>query len=108
MLIIGVVFSLAAHAGPKSIAIATGDCKDPELLNGATGFSEAVASMPQAGAIDPAALLERLRPRPTAGLDDVQRQLDGAQSQFYSGQLDQAAEVTRNALKSLERLAPSD
>ena len=106
--LLAVSAGFSAQAGQRSIAIAVGDCREPELLNGATAFSDAVAGLLHTDAADPAALLERLRPRPTAGLEDVQRQVDGAQSSFYSGQLEPALEVTRNAIKSLERLAPSD
>ena len=103
------IFSaFTARAGPRSIAIAAGDCRDPELLNGSTAFADAVSGLLKTDAVDGAALLERLRPRPNAGRDDVQRQLDGAQSQLYSGQLDPALEATRSAIRSLERLTPND
>lgn len=103
-----ILSAFTAQAGAKSIAIAAGDCRDPELLNGSTAFADAVSGLLKTDAVDGAALLERLRPRPNAGLDDVQRQLDGAQSQLYSGQLDPALEATRSAIRSLERLTPSD
>ncbi|MBK7863036.1 MAG: PEGA domain-containing protein [Archangiaceae bacterium] len=111
----GVTFSIAAgllalpaHAGPRAIAIASGDCRAAELQTSATAFTDAVNGLLKGDAIDASALLERLRPRPSAGLDDVQRQLDGAQSQFYSGQLEQAVDMTRTAIKTLERLPPAD
>ncbi len=102
------IWASSAMAGPRSIAIAVGDCRDPELLNGGTAFADAVSGLVKTDAVDAAALLERLRPRPNAGLDDVQRQLDGAQSAFYSGQLEPSLEVVRSAVKSLERLSPSE
>ncbi len=98
----------AGYAGPKAIAIAAGDCRDPELLNGGTAFSDAVAGLLKTDALDPAAVLDQLRPRPSAGPDDVQRQLDSAQSQFYANQFDKALEGVRAATKALERLPPSD
>src|SRR4051812_40801910 len=100
--------ALTAQAAPRSIAIAAGDCKDAELLNGATAFSDAVSGLMKNDFVDPAALLARLRPRPDAGLNEVLHQLDGAQSQFYSGQLEQAVEATRSAIKTLEQLPPAD
>jgi hypothetical protein len=100
--------SATAGAGPKSVAIASGDCRDPELLNAAAAFTGAVQSQLRGDALDPAAVLEKLRPRPVAGLDETQRQIDTAQSQFYSNQLDKALELVRSALRSLERIAPSE
>jgi len=106
--VVVVLVAVAAQAGPKAIAVAAGDCKDPELLNGATAFTDAVSGLLKTDLLDPAAVLDQLRPRPTAGLDDVQRQLDAAQSQLYANQLDKALETVRGATKALERLSPSD
>jgi hypothetical protein len=105
---VSLLVSVVAAAGPKSLAIASGECRDGELNNGATAFADAVKGQLKGDAMDGAAVLERLRPRPLAGLDETQRQIDAAQSQFYSNQLDHSLEVTRSALKSLERIAPSD
>src|SRR4051812_38476002 len=90
---LSILLCSVSWAGPKSIAVASGDCRDADLLNAATAFSDAVAGQLKADALDPAQLLERLRPRPSAGLDETQRQIDTAQSQFYGGQLDKALEV---------------
>jgi hypothetical protein len=105
---VSLLLSAVAAAGPKSLAIASGDCRDAELNNGAAAFADAVKGQLKGDAMDGAAVLDRLRPRPLAGLDETQRQIDAAQSQFYSNQLDHSLEVTRSALKSLERIAPSD
>jgi hypothetical protein len=105
---VSLFLSAVAAAGPKSLAIASGECRDGDLNNGATAFADAVKGQLKADAMDGAAVLERLRPRPLAGLDETGRQIDAAQSQFYSNQLDHSLEVTRSALKSLERIAPSD
>jgi hypothetical protein len=105
---LGVLLCSTSWAGPKSLAVAAGDCRDADLLNAATAFSDAVAWQLKADALDAAEVLERLRPRPIGGLDEAQRQIDTAQSQFYAGQLDKALEVVRSALKSLERAPPSE
>ncbi|MBL8951132.1 MAG: PEGA domain-containing protein [Myxococcaceae bacterium] len=107
-LVVVLVWAGVAHAGPKAISIAAGDCRDPELLNGATAFSDAVSGLLRTDALDPAAVLDQLRPRPSAGPDDVQRQLDAAQSQFYANQFDKALDGVHGAMKALERLPPSD
>ncbi|MFT3710917.1 MAG: hypothetical protein QM817_25100 [Archangium sp.] len=100
--------SSAHAAGSKAIAVAVGDCRDADLLTGATAFNDAVSTLLKTDVIDPTLVLERLRPRPNASIEDVQRQLDGARSQFYSDQFDRTLEGVRSAINSLERLPPSD
>jgi hypothetical protein len=105
---LGVLLSSISWAGPKALAVAAGDCRDADLLNAAAAFSDAVTWQLNADALDAAEVLERLRPRPSGGLDEAKRQIDTAQSQFYAGQLDKALEVVRSALQSLERAPPSE
>ena len=102
-----VVGGLPVVAGPRTLAVASGDCRDAELLNAATSFSDAIGSRIGAEAVDPAGVLERFRPRPTSNLDDVKRQVDAAQTQFYSSQYDKALEGARSAQHELERMPPS-
>lgn len=102
------LIAASAHAGSKAIAVAAGDCRDPELLTAATAFSDAVGAILKNDALDPFVVLERLRPRQSATVEDVQRQLEAARAQFYADQFDKALEGVRSAASSLERLPPSD
>lgn len=108
LLTLGCLLAVSAHAGGKAITVAVGDCRDADLLTGATAFSDAVSGLLKDDALDPFVVLTRLRPPPSAALEDVTRQLEAARAQFYADQFDKTLEGVRSAVSALERLPPSD
>ncbi|MBL8950699.1 MAG: PEGA domain-containing protein [Myxococcaceae bacterium] len=98
----------SAHAGQKALAIAVGDCREPDLANAATAFSDAISAQLETDALDPSQVLERLRPRVHASVEDVERQLVAADASFYDGRFEQALEGARAATEALVRMPPSD
>lgn len=91
-----------ALAAPTTLTIATGDCRNPELISAAQSFALGVSEK----AIASDAVLERFRPLPTVTAEDLGRQLDAAQAQFYAGTYDKALEATVQALAGIARLSP--
>lgn len=96
--------TLASAAPPSTLTVATGDCKNPELLIAATSFATGVPEKVQV--LTSEAVLERFRPLPTVSADDLGRQLETAQTQFYAGTLDKSLEGLTAALAGIARLSP--
>lgn len=101
---LAVLFSTAAVAASHTVTIAAGDCKNADLAAAAGVFSATVSAR-SPDVLTGEAVLERFRPAPTVSAEDLGRQLDAAQTQFYSGSNDKALETLRQALAGIERLS---
>lgn len=101
------LLALPAAAAPRALAIATGDCKDPELLSAMSSFAKAFEAELGGDALTGAAVLEQLKASPRASLTEIAQSIEAAQSAFYAGKHEQALEGSRDAQASLQRLPPS-
>ena len=104
----GILLSTGALAqDPRRSAIALGDCNDAQLRISARSFNTAlIARLPES----PQAMTEvlrSLRPQATKSLDELKRQLDVADTQFYNANYSMAAEQVVDALAELEHVEPS-
>jgi hypothetical protein len=100
------LFSSAALAAPRTVTIAAGDCKKAELLSATLAFGATLAARPGADVLGSDAVLERFRPVPTITAEDLGRQLDAAQTQFYAGSYDRSLEMLRQSITAIQRLSP--
>lgn len=96
----------SADAGIKTLAIAAGDCRSPELSSAMGQFHQALRDRITTDLYEPELVLDIIRPRPTKSLDDLQRQVESARTLHYSGQGERAVELTKQALADLERVSP--
>jgi hypothetical protein len=112
----GLLLANAGHATSKTLVLAAGDCGDPELVGSMLVLSEATKARLADDQMDAAGVLTQLRPRQTLSLEDIQRLVDAAQTQFYSVQYDKALRNIKQALAELDavpvtakpwRLAPA-
>src|SRR4051794_35011751 len=76
---------VAAGAAPRTVTIAAGDCNYSELSAAALNFSAAVAARPGPDVLNSDAVLERFRRVPASTAEELGRQLETAQTQFYAG-----------------------
>lgn len=95
-----------ALAAPSTVTIAGGDCRNPELITATQSFGLGVAEKAQSQIITSEAVLERFRPLPTVSAEDLGRQLETAQAQFYAGTYDKALEGLNQSLAGIARLSP--
>lgn len=93
----------AAHAAPRTLVVAAGDCQSVELVTGLNDFSAALRAQLKADLYEPDVVLDIVRPRPTRSLEDVERQVESARTLFYNGQNDRALDLLKQALVELER-----
>nr|WP_317987936.1 PEGA domain-containing protein [Hyalangium gracile] len=88
--------------------VASGECKDAELSSQARAFHEALKARQDQDVMTPAAFSERLFPAPSGSFEDLQRQLDAAQDQFYEARYSKAEQAINDALKEISRLPVGD
>ncbi|MFP2927368.1 PEGA domain-containing protein [Pyxidicoccus sp. 3LG] len=98
----------AAHATSRRAVIASGDCKDAELGGQAKAFLDALTSRPEQDALSATEFGERLFPQSSKSYEDLQRQLEAAQDQFYEGRNARAAQLVDEALQQITRLPVGD
>ncbi|MBS1150674.1 MAG: hypothetical protein H6Q89_2372, partial [Myxococcaceae bacterium] len=101
-----VLTSSLGLAAPRTVTIAAGDCRNPELITATQTFSIAVAGRMGGEVLTSEAVLERFRPVPTVSSPELSRQLEAAQTQFYAGAYDKALEALRQSSAAIERLSP--
>ncbi|WP_044889959.1 PEGA domain-containing protein [Myxococcus hansupus] len=103
-------FCLSTHAysAPLRTVVASGDCKDAELSGQAKAFLSALASRPEQDTLSAAQFSERLFPQPTKSFEDLQRQLEAAQDQFYEGRNARTLQAVDEALQQITRLPVGD
>ncbi|MBL0698651.1 PEGA domain-containing protein [Comamonas sp. JC664] len=100
--------STQAYAAPRRTVVASGDCKDAELSGQAKAFLGALASRPEQDTLSAAQFSERLFPQPTQSFEDLQRQLEAAQDQFYEGRNARTLQSVDEALQQITRLPVGD
>ncbi len=99
---------ITAHAAPKRMVVASGECKDAELSSQAKAFHDAFRSRQDQEVLSLSAFNERLFPPPSKSFEDIQRQLDAAQDQFYEARYSRAEQALDEALKEISRLPVGD
>ncbi|WP_224369115.1 PEGA domain-containing protein [Hyalangium versicolor] len=102
------ILSFVAQAAPRRLVVASGECKDAELSSQARAFHETLKARQEQDVMTPAAFSERLFPAPSGSFEDLQRQLDAAQDQFYEARYAKAEQAINDALKEISRLPVGD
>lgn len=102
------ILSCVAQAAPRRLVVASGECKDAELSTQARAFHETLKTRPDQDVMSPASFSERLFPAPAGSFEDIQRQLDAAQDQFYEARYAKAEQAINDALKEISRLPVGD
>ncbi|MFT3841143.1 MAG: PEGA domain-containing protein [Myxococcaceae bacterium] len=102
------LLSLPAVASGRTLVLASGDCRDFDLLDVTGSLTNELSSRLGPDALDPKLVLEKLRPQPTSTAEAVRHALDTAQTQFFDGKFQPALEGARAAQREIERLPPSN
>jgi len=103
-IILALLLSSAAHAAPRRVVVASGDCKDAELSAQTKSFYGALAARPGENLLTAADFSERLFPQPSGSFEDIQRQLEAAQGQFYEARYAKAGQAIDEVLRQVARL----
>ncbi|QDE93636.1 hypothetical protein BHS06_34195 [Myxococcus xanthus] len=106
--IVACLVSTAAYSAPRRTVVASGDCKDAELSGQAKAFLGALASRPEQDTLTANQFSDRLFPQPTKSYEDLQRQLEAAQDQFYEGRNTRTLQAVDEALQQITRLPVGD
>ena len=103
-LVLLLVLAQAAGAAPRRAVLASGDCQDAAL----SGQTQAIASELSARAgeqvLSATELTERLFPQPSGSFEDIRRQFEAAQGQFYEARYSRAAQGLDEVLRQVVRL----
>jgi len=91
-------------AAPLRVVVASGDCEDAELSGQAKAFYDVLVARPEENILTAADFAERLFPRPSGSFEDIQRQLETAQSQFYQAHYTRTAQALDEVLRQVARL----
>jgi hypothetical protein len=86
------------------VVVASGDCKDAELSAQTKSFYSALAARPEENLLTAADFSERLFPQPSGSFEDIQRQLEAAQGQFYEARYAKAGQAIDEVLRQVARL----
>lgn len=97
-----------SYSAPHRMVVASGDCKDAELGSQAKAFLDVLASRPEQEVLSAREFGERLFPQASKSYEDIDRQLDTAQDQFYEGRHTRAAQALDDALQQINRLPLGD
>ena len=97
--ILACILACTVQAAPRRMVVASGECKDLELSSHAKAFHDALKSRQAEEALSLAAFNERLFPPASKSFEDIQRQLDAAQNQFYEARYAKAEQAIDEALK---------
>jgi hypothetical protein len=108
LMLLACALTCIAHAAPRRVVVASGECRDAELSSHAKAFHDALKARQDQEVLTPAAFSERLFPPPTKSFEDLQRQLDAAQDQFYDSRYARAEQAVNEALKEISRLPVGD
>lgn len=108
LLILTCVLPIAASAAPRRMVIASGACEDAELSSQSNAFLGTLVSRPEQDVMSATGFEERLFPQSSRSYEDLQRQLDSAQDQFYESRNGKAAQLLDDALLQINRLPTGD
>lgn len=108
LVILFVLTSMTAWGAPRRMVVSSGDCKDAELSGQSKAFHDALRSRPEQDLLGATEFGERLFPQSSRSFEDLQRQLDSAQDQFYEGRNSKAGQLIDDALKDITRLPVGD
>jgi hypothetical protein len=101
------VFAGGASAAPSMVVAASGDCKDADLLGNVRLLTEALRGRTSGRLLTPEDVAQKLGPQASKSVDDLQRQVDLVQTQFYQGDRAAAERAVPEMLVEIERLPPS-
>ena len=98
----------SALAEPESrrSTFALGDCGDVQLRTAARVFHAALVERTPRSPQTMGDVVRSLRPQATKSLDELRRQLESAETQFYNASYPAASQQVREALDELERSEP--
>ncbi|TSC27389.1 PEGA domain-containing protein [Corallococcus sp. Z5C101001] len=107
-LLLCLLCATAARAAPHRMVVSSGDCRDAELNGQSKAFYDALRARPEQRVLGVPEFAERLFPAPSRSFEDLQRQLDAAQDQFYEGRNARATQQLDDALRDIRRLPPGE
>ncbi|WP_375755810.1 PEGA domain-containing protein [Corallococcus exercitus] len=107
-LLLCLLCATATWASPHRLVVSSGDCRDAELSGQSKAFYDALRSRPEQRVLGVPEFAERLFPASSRSFEDLQRQLDAAQDQFYEGRNARAAQLLDDALRDIRRLPPGE
>ncbi|MCY1082843.1 PEGA domain-containing protein [Archangium lansingense] len=98
----------AVEAAPRRVVVASGDCKNAELSGQTKALYDKLVARPGENVLSAPDFAERLFPQPSGSFEDIKRQLEAAQGQFYEARYAKAAQAIDEVLRQVGRLPPGE
>lgn len=105
-LILSLVGCVASAAPVRAAVVASGDCRDPELVSATRALSKRLEKQSSVALITEQEVLEKLGRAPSRSIEEIQRLIDTAQQMFYQAHYHKAVSHLDNALAEIQRLPP--
>ncbi|HEX4622770.1 MAG TPA: PEGA domain-containing protein, partial [Myxococcaceae bacterium] len=95
-----------AAASPSMVVAASGNCKDADLLGDVKLLADALRGRTNGHLLSAEEVAQKLGAEASQSADELQRQVDAAQLQFYQGDRAAAERTVPEILTEAERLPP--
>lgn len=102
----GLLLPTLAFAAPRDAVVAAGDCRDPDLIGVTRDLLRTLAARTSEHVVPFEELAARLAPAPAHSEEELRRQLEAAQMQFYSGEYGKAEQELSAAAADIDKLPP--
>lgn len=102
----GVLIPALALGAPRDAVVAAGDCRDPDLIGVTRDLVGILGERPTERVVPLTEITQKLAPAPGRSVEELKRQLDGAQMQFYTGQYAKSEQQLQEAEKEIAKLPP--
>jgi hypothetical protein len=93
-----------ARAAPRRAVLASGNCQDAALSGQTQAIADALSARAGEQVLSATELTERLFPQPSGSFEDIHRQFEAAQGQFYEARYSRAAQGLDEVLRQVVRL----
>jgi hypothetical protein len=103
-----ILAAFATHASTRTAVVAAGRCDDPDLLRQSRELTQALRARIGAELLDGNELLKRFPPSASRLPAELQRQIDGAELQYFAADYGKAQARVLEALAEIERLPPGE
>lgn len=101
---LGLLVAGASQGEPRMAIFASGDCRDPDLLADTRALSAELKTQRKGYVLEEDELREKLAPQARGSAEDLARQVDAAQMQFWHAKYQKAEASVSAALQEIRRL----
>lgn len=100
----GLLVAGVSQGEPRMAVLASGDCRDPDLLADTRALSAEINTQRKGHVLEEDEIRDKLAPQARGSAEDLARQVDAAQMQFWHAQYQKAEAAISATLQEIRRL----